>query len=137
AGDFQFTVQATNLSVLGGASGQRTYDLHVIPKLQIAGPLPSARVNEPYSQTVQASGGVPPYQINVIGLPAGLSFDPATATIAGTPLLASTGLRVDITAHDSGTPQQSAAVVTQLVIRAEPVAIVTSELPSGRVNQSY
>ncbi len=136
-GDFEFTVQALDLSGLGTRSGERTYQLHVIPQLKFSGSLSSARVNEPYNQKIPITGGVEPYLITVIGLPAGLTFDDATDTISGTPLLANTGQRLDITVHDSGTPQQAVALITELVIKAAPVNITTTQLPAGRVNRAY
>ena len=43
-------------------------------------------VGQPYSLTLpEIPGGTPPLTYSMSGLPAGLSFDPATRTIAGTP----------------------------------------------------
>ncbi len=38
-----------------------------------------------------ASGGIPPMTYKVVGLPAGLTFDPTTRTIAGMPIAATDG----------------------------------------------
>lgn len=50
--------------------------------------LPNGTVGEPYSATIMASGGVPPYTGVVSGLPAGLTCDGANLT--GTPLASGT-----------------------------------------------
>jgi hypothetical protein len=48
--------------------------------------LPSLIPGTPYSQTLQATGGTPPYTWTVESLPASLTLDPAAGTISGTPV---------------------------------------------------
>ncbi len=52
--------------------------------------LPAGRVGTPYGATAGAAGGAPPYTWQASGLPAGLSIDPATGRITGTPGVAGT-----------------------------------------------
>ena len=49
--------------------------------------LPTAEVNQPYSQTILVSGGLSPYTWSVIGgsLPDGLSLETSTGAISGVP----------------------------------------------------
>lgn len=59
----------------------------VEPALSIttACPLPAGVKGMAYSVTLRAFGGTPPYRWEVAGLPAGLSVNPLTGVISGTP----------------------------------------------------
>ena len=50
-------------------------------------PLPNGVVGVFYSYTLTASGGIPPYTFALVSgtLPAGLSLDPVTGIVSGTP----------------------------------------------------
>ncbi|NPD31045.1 BspA family leucine-rich repeat surface protein [Eggerthellaceae bacterium zg-1084] len=81
SGDFPVTVTVTNEE---GETATATFNLHVRPKAPVAGdvrPPADARVGEPVSVPVTAENGT----VEVEGLPDGLSYDPATGSIAGTP----------------------------------------------------
>lgn len=63
--------------------------------------LSSAQVGVAYNQAFSASGGVAPYTFSVTGsLPAGISFNAATATVSGTPTAAGT-FPISVSATDS------------------------------------
>jgi hypothetical protein len=136
AGAFDFAVTATDAS-FPPRTGDRAYMIVIIERLTLDATLQPARVNEPYSDTLTAAGGVPPYTFSLVGLPAGLSLDAANGTIAGTPLTSTQGLRLDAAVTDSGNPRQSAARTTFLVVKPPPVAITTTTLAAGRVNRGY
>lgn len=55
--------------------------------LALAGDLPDGTVDEPYTATLEASGGRPPYTLGDVLLPPGLgaTLSDATVTVAGTP----------------------------------------------------
>ncbi|MCX6630401.1 MAG: putative Ig domain-containing protein, partial [Candidatus Solibacter sp.] len=88
AGAFSFTIQATDSANLTAA---RSLPLTVNPAtLSITTPrqLPDARLNQPYTQSIAASGGQSPYRWSSSGLPAGLTINSTTGQIAGTPTAA-------------------------------------------------
>ncbi len=65
--------------------------------------LPDARQGTPYTATVSGTGGLSPYTVDVTGglssLPQGLSFDPSTDAITGTPT-ATANVQLDVTVQD-------------------------------------
>jgi hypothetical protein len=88
AGTLAFTVRVTDLS---GAYIDRPYTITVIAEpLSLSGAAPAWTVGTPYSYTYTAQHGVPPYTFSLAAgsLPAGITLDPATGTISGTPTAA-------------------------------------------------
>jgi hypothetical protein len=47
--------------------------------------LPDGTVGVAYSEGIQVSGGTPPYTFAADGLPTGLTIDPGSGMISGTP----------------------------------------------------
>ena len=90
AGSSTFTVQAVNSL---GNSGTRDYTINIGTVSLTVNPatLPATVVGHVYSQTVYATGGIGPYTytISAGALPPGLTLDPATGVISGTPTSAS------------------------------------------------
>src|SRR5207249_2854933 len=67
--------------------------------------LPDAQVAVPYSDTLTVSGGTAPYKnfaVTTGALPAGLSLDPSSGTVSGTPTAGGT-FPITISATDSST----------------------------------
>lgn len=99
-------------------------------KLSITTPLklPNATLNAPYSQTIAASGGTPPYTWSANGLPAGLSISSSSGVISGEPTASSASPFVVITVIDSA--QQSAQNNFTLTVNLPPPPTITvSGLP--------
>jgi uncharacterized membrane protein len=94
-GTFTFTVSVTG----GGQTATQTFTITVTAALTIttAGPLPNGTVGTAYSQTLTAAGGTGPLTWaassesggvivgNVTGLPPGISLNPSTGVLSGTP----------------------------------------------------
>jgi len=90
AGQYPFTV-----TVSDGTSNPATKQLSItivqpIPTLTITTTsLPEGTVGQSYSQTLQATGGKPPYSWNLVSgrgnLPPGLTLNPSSGVISGTP----------------------------------------------------
>lgn len=130
-GDFAFTIQKANES--GTVSKEYTLKvIHVTPVL-VTTSLDRATIGVPYSMQLKATGLDIVYSISSGTLPAGLTLDPNTGIISGTPTVTgTTNIRVSVTnsgGHDYYSP-------TFYVDEVAPTMITTS-LPSGKVNDPY
>lgn len=137
AGTYTFGVH-----VADSASPPQTYDepvtvvvLPPLPSLTVP-MLPVATVGQQYSAALQASGGTPPYNWNVIigRVPPGMSID-SSGNLTGTPTVPNT-YPFTVQIIDSANPPQTASAQTALVVRAHGLgrndSIATaSQLPFG------
>ena len=138
AGTFTFTVQATDRS---GATAAQSYSLVINPPtlvITVVSPLPAGAVGVAYSQKlpVAVSGGTPPYTWSVIsGSVPGLTFDPATLTLSGTP---TTGGTYNLTIQVADSTNLKTTKSLSLTVSAASLSITTTrQLPDGRLNQPY
>ncbi len=91
--------------------------------------LPDAAYGQPYSQTLAASGTGPDTWALTSGtLPAGLSLDPASGTISGTPTAAGPAT-FTVSATDTGNPPQTATQQLTLIVDTAPLTITASGGP--------
>jgi hypothetical protein len=102
--------------------------------------LPAAAVGTPYAATLTAAGGVPPYTWSIPAgtLPAGLTLDPSTGVISGTPSApGNASFTVEVT--DSGSPPASAIASEVITLTVAPLVVTTSFLPpvGGLPGESY
>jgi hypothetical protein len=99
SGTFNFTVRVTDS--LGGF-GTQTQQIIINPVPTItSNSLPGAVLNDAYSAPIGSTGGTPNLVWSYTGtLPAGLSLDPGTGTIAGTPTQTGT-FPIDVTVTDA------------------------------------
>lgn len=131
AGTFTFTITATDAS---GCFGSRLYSITIAspgcPTIVLSPTtLPPGMAQILYAQTITASGGTAPYTfaISAGALPSGLSLNPGTGLISGTPQVS--GLfNVTIRATDSLGCQGS---------RAYALAILPAVAPAGGPTLSF
>jgi hypothetical protein len=95
-------------------------------------PLPNGALGVAYSQTLQATGGTAPYAWSATGLPAGLTLDPATGILSGTPTAGGTST-IAVTVTDAA--QGTATASLSLTVGA--FAITPATLPTGFVSVPY
>jgi glucose/arabinose dehydrogenase/ABC-type amino acid transport substrate-binding protein len=97
--------------------------------------LPRVNVGEPFTATLQASGGTGPFTWSDAGtLPAGVSLDPATGVLSGVALEPSSGL---VTIRVADATFASAQRRLRLTVVPPPLVIVTTALPEGIIDQPY
>ncbi|WP_083199362.1 autotransporter domain-containing protein [Rhizobium sp. AC44/96] len=130
SGADSFTYTATNAS---GESSPATVNIAVTaPNLALS---PTGRItlrqNEPISQAFSASNGSAPYSYALTGsLPAGVSFNAASATLSGTP--AEHGeFPLTLTAHDVYGATGSTNIVLAIEVAAPVAPSISSASTSG------
>jgi hypothetical protein len=138
AATFGFAVQLTDLTT---PSLTATKQLSIV----VANPLsintlqlPGGVAGASYSQALSATGGTAPYtwSASTGKLPAGLTLDPGTGVISGTPTAQGTA-SFAVTATDSGKPTQTASSQTLTLVVVNALADTTSSLPPAATGQSY
>lgn len=95
--------------------------------------LPSGTVGTPYSQSLEASGGVPPYSYTLASgsLPTPLQLNASTGVIAGTPTTPGAS-SFSITVKDSETPAASvSAPLSITVMGVTPSVSMTAQPNTG------
>ncbi|MBO0952760.1 SdrD B-like domain-containing protein [Fibrella forsythiae] len=92
--------------------------------------LSAGQVGSPYSQTLTTTGGTAPLSYTVTGgsLPAGLSLNPATGVISGTPTASGTA---SFTVKVSDAKSCSAVAALSIVTSAVPVCSLTATATPG------
>ena len=132
-----FTVTVSGANGPGFRSSQNL-SIDVAAAFQIIFALPFAgEVGVPYSASLQATGGTPPYQNWKIisgALPPGVSLDPASGQFRGTPTAAG-NFAFTVTVNDSSGLTSLPASLSIFVVPA--LTIVTSSLPNGFVGIPY
>jgi hypothetical protein len=145
AGTFSFTAQLADGTspVPQSATENLSITIAAAPAPTIAAPsLPDAVAGSAYEQTIDASGGVPPYTWSVSSgsLPDGLSLDPQSGTISGTPTTPGS-YAFQVSLSDSSTPSPMLATVSvSLTVDPPPpppAMTVTDTVTDGTVGDAY
>jgi hypothetical protein len=101
---------------------QALHSLALVADLAVSsGSLPAGQVAAPYSASVSAAGGAAPYSWSAAGLPAGLSINPASGQISGTPTSAGSA-NVTLTVTDADGINALSAVIPLTIAPAKAAA---------------
>jgi len=137
AGIAMLTVTVTD-AAMPAQTASRALSIAITGPLAVStASLPDGVTGALYSATLAGSGGTTPYAWSIAAgaLPAGLSLDPASGALRGTP--ASPGsFGVTVRVVDASRPSQSATRTLAITI-AEALTITTASLPNGSVNSAY
>ncbi len=117
---FEATTGFDMASGLGTPTGATlAADLRAIEMTITTTSVPAASVGAPYSTTLAVTGGTAPYTWSVTAgtVPPGLSLDPVTGTIAGTPTTVGTSdFSVAVTSTGAAGPLTAATATLSLVV---------------------
>ena len=144
AGTSHFTIsEADSGNPVQTVSAAESITIINTPALSVASTaLPSPTVGQQYSATLSAAGGIAPFTWSVTSgtLPQGLSLDPATGIISGTPSAAGSST-FTVQAKDSATQGSPATATAQLSITvtaaSAPLALAPAHLPSATQGAVY
>src|SRR5262249_5259776 len=132
-GTTQVTIKVTDS---GGASVSKPFTLTIGARVLTISTtaLPAGTAGPPYTFTLMAISGATPSRGPAPPLPQGLSPDPATGILNGTPAQSGT-TTLSVTVTDAANATASAQL--PLVINPAPLQILTNALPQGTVGQPY
>jgi formylglycine-generating enzyme required for sulfatase activity len=121
-----------------GQSAEQDFTLNILPYdlaiSDISSPI-EGKYREPLASTLNASGGVPPLTWSVPGgLPKGLTINPSTGFLEGSPLAAGS---FDVVFKVTDSQFKSATKNATLLIAVDPVVIGVSTLPPAKAGTSY
>ena len=139
AGTFNFTVTATDST--GGQAATKSSNCSIViapPTLAVVCITNSGKVGVPYSSAFVASGGTAPYTFAITAgaLPGGLTLNPATGAVTGTPTTAGT-FNFTVTATDSTGGQAATKSSNCSIVIAPPTIAVVCITNTGIVGAPY
>jgi Putative Ig domain/Cep192 domain 4/Abnormal spindle-like microcephaly-assoc'd, ASPM-SPD-2-Hydin len=124
-------ISAAMLSKCGGRSSQQ------FPQLTITtASLPNGTLETPYSQTIQASGGVAPFTwtVSAGGLPHNVALSSSTTnteTISGTPDTPAQGVAFTIKVTDSANQSATQSYTVSILLEPDTLTLAPSSLSFG------
>src|SRR5246127_4478073 len=143
AGSSSFTVQVKDSSSPAQTASQQlsiAVAAATTPLQITTNSIPAGQVGLTYSTNFVATGGAAPYSwaINSGSLPSGLSLNPSTGQISGTPAQ-SGSYSFSVQVKDSSNPPQVAtqALSTTIAAAVTPLTIRTQSLANGQQGAAY
>jgi hypothetical protein len=138
SGSFPFTITATDSR---GRTATKDLTITVLPQFVITTTaLPNGTVGIAYSAAVQTQGAVGTVSFELLSggsLPAGLTLNPASGGITGTPTQVGTSSFL-IRAVDSANPDlRNATVSLSITVNPSLLSITTSSLPRATAGVAY
>lgn len=142
SGSDSFVYHASNSA---GDSADATVSLTIVAPTTVtiapaSGALPAATAGSAWSQTLSATGGSAPYTWTAHGLPAGISLNPATGALSGTPTSAGS-FTFSVTVKEAGNVSATAsytlvvgAVTPGVTLAVTPAA---GALPAGTTGSAW
>jgi hypothetical protein len=143
AGASAFSVQATDSSSpaqVATSSESITVDAASDPLTVTTTSLPSIQAGQDYGAQLTSTGGVAPvfWSVPAGSLPPGLSLDPASGLLTGTPTAAGTyDFTVKMTDSTSPVPQTVTEPLSVTISAAPPLTITTAGAYDGTEGASY
>jgi len=138
AGTFTFTISAGDANTPAPSRLEKTFTLEIASYgMEISsGPaLISGKVKEPLSVEFQVSGGAPPYRWTASGdMPEGVSINPQTGALSGTPDELKSGTILIRVLDATGFP---ATRSVPLAITTDPLEIIAAEAPEARSGRDF
>jgi hypothetical protein len=136
-GTFGFEVTVNDQSTPTQTS-RRVYFITIFATLQVTTvSLPGGVNGQAYSASLAATGGDSPYawSISSGALPTGLTLDPTSGTISGTPTMTGT-FSFTVTVRDTFVPPQSASANLSIAITNQ-LQTVPQNMPTGITMRAY
>ncbi|EOC3062122.1 autotransporter domain-containing protein [Cronobacter dublinensis] len=129
-GSDSFVYHASNSA---GDSADATVSLTILAPTTVtiapaSGALPAATAGSAWSQTLSATGGSAPYTWTAHGLPAGISLNPATGALSGTPTTAGS-FTFSVTVKEAGNVSATASYT--LVVGAVTPGVTLAVTPAA------
>jgi len=144
AGSSTLTVKVTDSSTPAETATSGSLTISIAAQLAIGTTsLPNATAGAPYSTTLQATGGVTPYNWTLTAgtLPNGLTLNATTGAISGTPtmIVSNTPLTFQVKDSNAGALQQTKTANLTLTVAAPPTLQITTggTLPNGQTGTPY
>ena len=128
-GTFNLTLQVADSAGLTASKGLSVIIAPATLGITTARQLPDGALNQPYSVTLAATGGAPPYVWSATGLPLGLSLNSATGSLSGAPAAAGS-FGIALTVQDTTLSQFSDRFTLNVSLPAVPAVTLSRPAPA-------